>query len=113
MDPLCVTDGFAGAARSVAALVEPDRDLMVRRARVTARTPALQAREGMKHAAMQQLLVDELERRGYRRERARLVAGIGIACVTEALTRWLEDPDAGSLVAALDGVEAEVRALVP
>lgn len=67
----------------------------------------------MKHAAMQQLLVDELERRGYRRERARLVAGIGIACVTEALTRWLEDPDAGSLGAALDGVEAEVRALVP
>ncbi len=43
----------------------------------------------------------------------RLVAGIGITCVIEALTRWLDDPDAGSLVRTLDGVEAEVRALVP
>jgi hypothetical protein len=100
------------ATRAVAELVEPDRELLVRRARVTARTPALQAREGMKHAAMQQLFVDELVRRGHRREKARLVAGIGIACVIEALTRWLDDPAAGSLVHALDGVEAEVRALV-
>jgi hypothetical protein len=43
----------------------------------------------------------------------RLVAGIGITCVIEALIRWLDDPDAGSLVRTLDGVEAVVRALVP
>jgi len=103
---------LSGATRAVAELVGPDRELMVRRARVAARTPVLQAREGMKHAAMQQLFVDEFVRRGHRREQARLVAGIGTACVFEALTRWLDDPDAGSLVAALDGVEAEVRALV-
>lgn len=106
--PLAV---ISGAARAAADLLEPERELLVRRARVIARTPALQAREGLKHAALQQLVVDELERRDYPREQARLIAGIGIACVGEALTRWLEDPDAGTLIEALDAVEAEVCAL--
>ncbi|MEJ2889604.1 TetR/AcrR family transcriptional regulator [Actinomycetospora aeridis] len=101
------------AVREVAALVEPDRDMLVRRARVTARTPALQAREAMKHAVMQQLFVDELVRRGHPPQRARLVAGLGIACVVEALTRWLEGPDGVTLVEAFDAVESEVAALVP
>jgi hypothetical protein len=80
---------------------------------VIARTPALRAREALKQDALQQLVLDELEARGHPREQARLVAAIGIACVGEALTRWLEDPDAGTLTEALDAVEDEVCALAP
>ncbi|MEJ2865521.1 TetR/AcrR family transcriptional regulator [Actinomycetospora flava] len=101
------------AVRAGAEVIEPDRATLARRARVIARTPALQARDGMKHARMQQLFVDELVRRGHPHDRARLTAGVGIACVTEALTRWLEGPDGTTLDEALDAVEAEVRTLTP
>ena len=104
---------LARAVRAGAAVLEPDRAILARRARVIARTPALQARDGMKHARLQQLFVDELVRRGHPHDRARLIAGVGIACVTEALTRWLEDPDGGTLDQALDAVEAEVCTLAP
>lgn len=99
------------AVRAVAELLEPDRAMLVRRARVIARTPALRAREGLKHAVLQQIFVDELVRRGDRRDRARLVAGIGIACVGEALSRWLEAPDGVTLALAINAVETEVRTL--
>lgn len=99
---------LARAVRAGAAVLEADRAMLARRARVIARTPALQARDGMKHARLQQLFVDELVRRGHPHDRARLVAGIGIVCVTEALTRWLEDPDGGTLDEVLGAVQAEV-----
>jgi AcrR family transcriptional regulator len=101
------------AVRTVAKTLEPDRSAFVRRARVIARTPALRAREGLKHVALQQIFVDELVRRGDPQERARLVAGIGVACVGEALTRWLEAPDGVTLARAVDDVEAEARSLAP
>jgi AcrR family transcriptional regulator len=99
------------AARAAADLLEPDHEMLCRRARVIARTPALRAREGLKQDALQQLVLAELEARGYPRAQARLVAAIGIACVGEALTRWLEDSDAGTLTEALDAVEDEVCSL--
>jgi AcrR family transcriptional regulator len=100
----------AHAVRATTDLLESDRAMLVRRARVIARTPVLQARERTKHAALQQVFVEELTRRGHDRDRARLVAAIGTACVGEAITRWLEHDD-GTLTQALDGVEAELRSL--
>ncbi|MDQ1422280.1 MAG: hypothetical protein QOJ52_4242 [Acidimicrobiaceae bacterium] len=99
----------ARAACAVAEGLEPDRDMLIRRARVIERTPALQAREGLKHAALRRLFVEELVHRGHPRDHARLVAGIGIACVEEALARWLEAPDGVTLARVLGGVEIEIR----
>ncbi|MEQ3550379.1 TetR family transcriptional regulator [Pseudonocardia nematodicida] len=102
---------FVHAVRAAAEILEPQREMLVRRARVIARTPALQAREGLKQAALQQLFTDELVRRGHPPERARLVAGIGMTCAGEALARWLEDPDHGSLDEIIAGVEADAGTL--
>jgi len=102
---------LAHGVRASTELLETDRAMLVRRARVIARTPALQARERTKHAALQQVFVEELVRRGHRRDGARLVAAIGTACVGEAIARWLDDANGGTLTQALDGVEAELRSL--
>ncbi|MFC5063341.1 TetR/AcrR family transcriptional regulator [Actinomycetospora atypica] len=105
-------DVLAHAVRATVGLLESDRAMLVRRARVIARTPALQARERTKQAALQQMFVGELERRGHAQDRARLVAAVGTACVGEAITRWLEHEDEGTLARALDGVEEELRSLL-
>jgi len=68
-------------------------------------------------AGHQQLISDQLAQRGLRREHARLVGAVGVACFNEGLVRWLTpdadaDADAGTpLRAEIDAAFDELRAL--
>jgi len=85
------------AACAVATLLEQQRPQIQQRAAVIKSTPALRAREGVKQAGHQQLISDELARRGLPPERARLVGAVGVVCFNEGLTRWLAGHDNASL----------------
>jgi len=64
-------------------------------------------------AGHQQLISDQLAQRGLRREHARLVGAVGVACFNEGLVQWLTpDADAGTpLRTEIDAAFDELRAL--
>lgn len=67
-------------------------------------TPALKAREGIKHLEYQRTLAAGLCGRGTHAAPARLLAGVAVACFHEATSRWLVDEDS-----TRPGLEARIR----
>ena len=57
--------------------------------------PALKARERLKQSAYEEVVQEELARRGVPVDQARLLARVGLACTHEATARWLSDDDPG------------------
>jgi len=81
------------ASMSAATVLEGRRADVGRRALIIATTPALLARERVKHAAWEAVLADALQERGVPTIQARLLGRITVACYDEATTRWLDTTD--------------------
>lgn len=67
-------------------------DRLAQRDRVIAQNVALSGRELAKQARWQHSVAEALERRGYRRDDAAILAAVGFAIFTGALHEWLESP---------------------
>jgi AcrR family transcriptional regulator len=85
---------------------------LVRREVIDA-SPALRARERAKHGAYQDVLLEGLTARGLDRAQGRLLAGVAVACVEEALSRWYADggPGRPGLMDRLQETYAELAEL--
>ena len=102
-------EALAAAMREVAGRF--DRDLTALRARVVARNALLMGRTAMLRQQWIDALADALGDRGVgNAARARTLAGISIAVLSEAMRRWaLEDPDGRPLPEHVDEVIADLR----
>jgi len=80
----------------------------LRRAVIEA-APALVARQRTKHSDYERVLLEELAARGLKQPQARLLARAAVACVDEAITRWLadRDPDEPGLAGRIRGTWLE------
>jgi AcrR family transcriptional regulator len=97
------------ASATIAGWLQDHQDLVRRRAAVIAGAPALAARERVKHAAWEAVLVEAQLVRGVPAPEARLLARVTVACYDEALARWLSATDPGTtLPAELDRVFTEL-----
>ncbi len=92
-------------------LIQVHREALASRARIIARTPALQARERLKQAKLEDVFISELVSRGHSHEEARLAAGIGIVLIVEALARWLGGSSKKTLGEAILAVQSDLDAL--
>ncbi len=100
------------ASKSAATVLEGRRADVARRAAIIATTPALLARERVKHAAWETVLADAVLERGVPTTRARLLGRITVACYDEATTRWLENTGrAPTLTTALKQAFDDVESL--
>jgi AcrR family transcriptional regulator len=84
------------ALLSLVSVWQDQREQGRRRREVIDASPALRARERAKHAAYQETLLAGLTARGLDRAQGRLLAGVAVACVEEALSRWYADVSPGS-----------------
>ena len=103
-------DLVVGAYAAAVPLFVAGRPVAERRARIMAGIPALEERAHAKSAALQQALVDGLERRGIAGPTARLAAQVGAAAFGQALRRWYAEPSR-DLAELLTQATDEVRAL--
>lgn len=106
LDPLTrTTRGIRHAWHS---LSEPEGDLVRRRVRIVAGTPALRATAWRNNAATEALIVDQLVRDGTERLPAHAAAGAALAALMAALFEWARHDDtrlADAIAVALDTVE--------
>lgn len=93
------------AVVGLAALGAGQREQGRARRAVIEAAPALQARQRVKLAAYEVVLLDGLIARGLDVPQARLLARAAVACADEALIRWLSDDDAER-----PGLEGRLRA---
>ncbi len=70
-------------------LLEPRRDEVRRRAAIIAASPALLAREALKHAGWTAAIASALRRRGVPAREAELAARLGVLAFQDAYARWL------------------------
>jgi AcrR family transcriptional regulator len=70
------------------------RELLLRRVKVIAASPALAERDLIKLADIADALARALERRGVEPGEARFIIDVAIAISRRATSRWLADPDA-------------------
>jgi len=91
-------------------LDEPEGDLVRRRVRIVAATPALRAAAWRNNAETERLIVDQLRRDGTDPLRAHAAAGAVLAAIMAALFEWARRDDmvlADAIAIALDTVDGE------
>ncbi len=89
-------------------LSEPEGDLVRRRVRVVADTPALRAAAWRNNAETERLIVDQLVRDGTEPLRAHAAAGAALAAIMAALFEWSRTDDtvlADAIAVALDTLD--------
>ncbi|MGL4178372.1 MAG: TetR family transcriptional regulator [Dermatophilaceae bacterium] len=98
------------ALAEIAALWTDRRDEGRRRRSIIEASPALQARDRLKHAAHEREIADGLQLRGVPAHRSRLLARLAVSCFDEAVVRWLADETA-PLDTVVDATFAEAGSL--
>jgi AcrR family transcriptional regulator len=84
------------AARAVLDLPAAQAELLPARERIVEATPALKARQLLKHERYATVVADELAaRHGVVPQRAALIARVVLTCALAGYARWIADPDAG------------------
>lgn len=107
LDPLRRT--VRGIRRAWTQLSEPEGDLVRRRVRIVAATPALRAAAWRNNAETERLIVDQLVRDGTEVLRAHAAAGAALAAIMAALFAWARDDGttlAGAVAIALDTLDS-------
>ena len=91
-------------------LSEPEGDLVRRRVRIVARTPALRAAAWRNNAETERLIVDQLVDDGVEPLRAHAAAGAALAAIMAALFEWSRDEHtmlADAIAVALDTLDGD------
>ncbi|WP_199429547.1 TetR/AcrR family transcriptional regulator [Qaidamihabitans albus] len=99
-----------GIRQAWSRLSEPESDLVRRRVRIVAESPALRAAAWRNNAETERLIVDQLVRDGTDRLRAHAAAGAALAALMAALFEWARHDDillAGCIDIALDTVDSD------
>lgn len=107
LDPL--SRAVRGLRQAWNQLSEPEGDVVRRRVRIVARTPALRAAVWRNNAETEELIVDQLVRDGAQPLRARAAAGAVLAALMAALFEWSRHDDillAEAIMVALDTLDA-------
>lgn len=108
LDPLRRT--VRGIRTAWRQLGEPEGDLVRRRVRIVAATPALRAAAWRNNAETERLIVDQLVRDGTEPLRAHAAAGAALAALMAALYEWARGDDlllADAIAIALDTVDGD------
>jgi hypothetical protein len=99
-----------GIRRAWSELGEPEGDLVRRRVRIVARTPALRAAAWRNNAETERLIVDQAPPRRHRPVTAHAAAGAVLAAIMAALFEWARQDDmvlADAVAIALDTVDGD------
>lgn len=105
-----LTRTVRGIRQAWSQLSEPEGDLVRRRVRIVADTPALRAATWRNNATTEQLIVDQLVRDGTDPLRAHAAAGAVLAAIMAALFEWSRRDDttlAAAVGIALDTIASD------
>jgi len=106
LDP--VRRAVRGIRHAWSQLGEPENDLVRRRVRVVARSPALRAAAWRENETTQRTIAEQLVTDGAQPLRADVAAAAALAAITTALYAWADDEQptlAGAVLTALDTLD--------
>jgi AcrR family transcriptional regulator len=110
--PVAAEPHMRAALTTLAAVMEPNRDALLRRQRIIDSTISLSGRELAKQAQWQQTVTAALIDRGFPAEQADVLSAIGFALFRRSLHAWLADNDGPDLTQRITDALAGVRSVL-